>query len=93
MERDTNKEEERRKTITVQAALTGMSFNPDADTDGDGVNDFLEIAKYGVDAEIKRSQAQLKREEFEHKKEVDNQKLKNDKSKIALDRQKLNVQK
>ena len=93
MERDTNKEEERRKTITIQAALTGMSFNPDADTDGDGVNDFLEIAKYGVDAEIKRSQAQLKREEFEHKKEVDNQKLKNDKSKIALDRQKLNVQK
>ena len=42
-----------------------MSFNPDADADKDGINDFLEIARDGVNAEIQRSKAQLEREKFE----------------------------
>lgn len=70
------KEEEKRKTVIAQSAIMGMSFNPDADADGDGVNDFLEIARDGVDAEIKRSQNQLDREKFEHQKEVDKEDLK-----------------
>jgi len=65
------KEEEKRKTVSLQSALVGMSFNPDADSDGDGVNDFLEIARDGVNADIKREELQLKREELEHKKEID----------------------
>ena len=92
MERDTNKEEERRKTIVQQAALTGMSFNPDVDIDKDGVNDFMEIAKFGVDAEIKRTAQQLAREQFEHNKSVDNQKLENDKKKIENDKKKIELQ-
>lgn len=84
------KEEERRKTVIAQAALTGMSFNPDSDTDRDGVNDFLEIAKHGVDANVKMSKQQLEREKFEHQKQQD--KTNNDiaKQKLSIDRQKAN---
>ncbi len=77
------KEKERRKTVIAQSALTGMSFNPDADADGDGVNDFLEVARDGVDAEIKRGKNQLDREKFEQSKvehkdkmELENKKIK-----------------
>lgn len=65
------KETERRKTEIAKAALTGASFNPDMDRDGDGDNDFVEIARDGVDANIKASQQQLEREKFEHQKLVD----------------------
>ena len=77
------KESERRKTVIAQSALTGMSFNPDADGDNDGENDFLEIARDGVDAEIKRGKNQLDREKFEHTKHVDNEKLKIEKKKVS----------
>ena len=87
------KEGERRKTVIAQSAITGMSFNPDSDTDGDGINDFLEIAKYGVDAEIKREKQLLERQQFEHDKEVDNKKLKNDEKKIENDGKKIALQK
>lgn len=65
------KEEERRKTVIAQAALTGASFNPELDRDGDGENDFVEIARDGLDANIKASSLQLEREKFEHQKLVD----------------------
>lgn len=83
------KEKERRKTVIAQAALTGMSFNPDSDTDNDGVNDFLEIAKHGVDADVKKSKQQLDREKFEYQKEKDAQDLKVTKEKLSIDRQKI----
>lgn len=83
------KEEVRRETILQQAALTGMSFNPEADRDRDGVNDFLEIAKQGLNADVAASKQQLEREEFEHKKEQD--RIKNDQKseEIKIARQKL----
>lgn len=65
------KEEEKRKTVIAQAALTGASFNPTLDRDADGENDFVEIARDGLDADIKASQLQLEREKFEHQKLVD----------------------
>ena len=80
------KEEEKRETEIVKAALVGMSYNPEADTDGDGVNDFLEIAKHGLDAEVKKTKNQIEREKLEHNKMVD-------KEKIKLEKQKLSVQK
>lgn len=80
------KEEERRETVLLQAALTGMSYNPDADTDGDGVNDFLEVAKHGLNADIKRSEIQLKRDELEHKKNIDKEKISVEKMKIKESR-------
>lgn len=78
------KEEERRKTVIAQAAITGLSFNPESDQDKDGVPDFLEIAKHGVDADIKRSKQSLDREKFEHQKNVDNEKLRNDAEKLKI---------
>lgn len=90
MERDKKKEEERRKTIIAQAALTGMSFNPDSDTDSDGTNDFLEIAKHGLNAEIEKKKLQLQEMEFQQKSFFDNEKLKNDKEKLDIERSKNN---
>jgi len=82
------KEEERRKTEIEKAAITGLSFNPEVDQDNDGTPDFLEVAKFGVDANIKarkqdleEDKQKLKEKEFTHNKEVD-------KEKLAIDRQK-----
>lgn len=82
------KEEERRKTVVAQAAITGLSFNPEVDQDKDGVPDFLEIAKHGVDAEIKRSKAQLEREKFEHQKKQDKVNNENEKEKLKIQKAK-----
>ena len=87
------KEEERRKTVIVQAAITGASFNPDQDADNDGINDFIEIAKQGLDAEIKKSKQQLDREKFEHQKVVDAQKNEMDKKKLEVQARKNNTPK
>lgn len=50
------KEEERRKTEIQKQAMLSMGFDPNKDQDNDGVPDVLEVAKHGVDAEIKRAQ-------------------------------------
>lgn len=88
IERDKKKEEERRKTILAQAALTGMSFNPDADADNDGTNDFFEIAKHGLNADIHADKIQLERDQFNHQRKVDDEKLKLEKQKINNDKNK-----
>lgn len=82
------KEEERRETIIAQAAITGMSFNPDLDKNRDGINDFLQIAKQGLDADIKQSKKQLEREKFEHQKETDKERIKIDKEKVKVQKAK-----
>lgn len=87
------KEEERRKTVIIQASLTGASFNPDQDVDNDGLNDFLEIAKQGLDAEIKRSKQELDREKFEYQKVADEKKNTLEKEKIAIQKKKTNATK
>ncbi len=77
------KEEERRKTEIIKAAITGASFNPDVDTDDNKVNDFLEIAKQQLkEAEVKHKQ-NLEERKFEHQKQMDKEKLKNEKEKIS----------
>lgn len=78
------KEEERRKTVVAQAALTGLSFNPELDQDNDGQPDFLEIAKHGVDAEVKREKAKLDRDKFEHQKDVDRANIANKTKELAI---------
>lgn len=82
------KEEEKRKTVALQGALTGMSFNPDTDNDRDGVNDFLEIAKHGLDAEIVQRKMDLEEKNFEHKKENDREKIDLAKEKLKVDKAK-----
>ena len=84
------KEEERRETEIVKGSLVGASFNPDQDKDKDGINDFIEIAKYGLDAEVKQSKVQLEREQFEHKKIQDQEDNKLKKEKMSIERKKLN---
>jgi len=84
------KEEEKRKTEVVKNALIGASFNPDQDVDNDGVNDFLEIARYGLDADVKRSNVQLQRDKLEHQKIMDEKKLKQTDKKLSIDEKKLN---
>lgn len=83
------KEEEKRETVVIQGALVGASFNPDADSDGDGENDFIEIAKHGLDAEIKRKEGLLDRSKFEHQKVMDKKKLKQDDKKLSIEEKKL----
>lgn len=86
IDRDKKKEEERRKTVLAAAALTGMSFNPDADSDGDGENDFFEIAKHGLNAEIQREKLNLDKDKF-------NQQRKNDAEKNKIEKEKLKIAK
>lgn len=85
------KEEERRKTEVMKTAMMGASFNPDQDKDQDGINDFIEIAKQGLDADIKQSQEQLNREKFEHQKEVDKKKLEQQDKKLKIDEKKTKI--
>lgn len=84
------KEEERRKTEIIKSSLLGASFNPDMDKDRDGVNDFIEIARDGLEAEIEQSKAQLEREKFEHEKYVDSKKLEQEDRKIENEKKKIN---
>jgi len=58
------KEEERRKTAVAVAALTGASFNPEVDADKDGENDYLEIARKGLETQIKASKQQLEEKKY-----------------------------
>lgn len=84
------KEEEKRETVVVQGALVGASFNPDQDADNDGLNDFMEVAKYGLDAEVKRRNVQLQENKLEHQKMIDDKKLKQQDKKLSIEEKKLN---
>lgn len=76
------KEEERRKTVVVQSAITGASFNPEQDVDNDGVNDFIELAKHGLNADVQRSKLDIEKQKLENKKAFDTEKLKIEKEKL-----------
>ena len=84
------KEEEKRKTEVVKGALVGASFNPDQDVDKDGINDYLEIARHGLDADVKRAKVDLDVAKFQHQKIVDTEKLKLEKEKIKAAKSKNN---
>lgn len=78
------KEEERRKTEIIKASLVGASFNPDQDVDNDGVNDFVELARDGLDADIQRSKVKLESDKFQHQMNVDREKLRLEKEKVQI---------
>jgi hypothetical protein len=83
------KEEEKRKTVVVQNAIMAASFNPDEDKDNDGLNDFMEVAKYGLDADVKRRNVRLQENKFEHQKKIDEKKLEQNDEKLKIDKRKL----
>lgn len=57
-------------------AMLSMGFDPNKDQDNDGVPDVLEVAKHGVDAEIKRAQVVNETRALEHKIQDDREKNK-----------------
>ena len=83
------KEEERRKTEIVKMSLTGASFNPDKDSDVDGINDFLEIAStQGLKVEEVRAKNQLAQQKLEQERELEQQKIDLERERIELEREK-----
>ena len=78
------KEEEKRKTEIIKGSILAASFNPDIDKDGDGDNDFLEIARDGVDANIRAKEVQLGQDKLNHDKVIDKKKLELEEKKIKL---------
>lgn len=89
IEKIITKEEERRKTVIVGNSLMGMSFNPDLDQNRNGINDFIEIARHGLERDIKISKSNLEREKFEHQKKMDEQNQKNTEEKLANEKKKI----
>ena len=69
------KEEERRKTVIQQQVILSMGFNEDKDVDGDGIPDVLEVARQGIDADIKMREQNRKDLELAHKVEKEKEDL------------------
>jgi len=65
------KEEERRKTEIQKQTILAMGFNEDKDMNDNGVPDVLEIAKHGLDVNLKTRKQDLDENKFEHQKKVD----------------------
>lgn len=84
------KEEEKRKTVVIQASITASSFNPDIDKDRDGENDFLEIARKGLETDIKARGQQLKEEQFNHQQEMDKKALEQKDKELEIKKQTAN---
>ena len=76
------KEEEKRKTVVVQSSLLGASFNPDTDRDNDGMNDYIELAKHGLSADIAMRKQDLEERKFEKESEQTDKKLEIEKQKV-----------
>lgn len=65
----THSEEERRKTEIVRGTITAASYNPDADLDKDGVNDFVEMATKVAKVNIEEEMMQVQKGKLELEKE------------------------
>jgi hypothetical protein len=70
------------REIQKQTILS-LGFNENKDMDNDGTPDVLEVAKHGVDANIKASKQRLDENKFAHQKEMDKEKIKIEKKKLA----------
>jgi len=88
--------EDRATKVQVQT-IASMGFDLNKDEDADTIPDVLEVAKYGVDAEIKRRKAdvdergqQLEERKFEHDTQEDKFRRQYDKEKLAIERKKAN---
>ena len=60
------KETERRKTIIQAQTIASLAFDPNKDEDSDGTPDVIEVAKHGLDAEIRRREQALEENKFTH---------------------------
>ena len=83
-ERETKLMIEKLKTereIQKQTILS-MGFNVDKDLDKDGEPDVLEVARKGMEAQVKMRKQDLNEQEFEHQKKIDREKLELEKKKL-----------
>jgi len=83
-ERETEVMLEKMKTereIQKQTILS-MGFSMDKDLDKDGEPDVLEVARKGMEAQIKMRKQDLNEQEFEYQKKVDKEKLELEKKKL-----------
>lgn len=78
------KEEERRKTEIIKNSLIAASFNPDQDNDNDGVNDFVELARNGLNEKIQQQKISLEKDKLEHQKEKEKEELKLKKEELKM---------
>jgi hypothetical protein len=62
------KEVERRKTEIQKQTILSLGFNEDKDLDEDGTPDVLEVARDGVDANVKLRKQKLEEDKFEEDK-------------------------
>lgn len=65
------KERERRETEIQKTLILGMGFNEDKDADNDGMPDTFEVAKYGLEADLKTRKMDLDERKFAHQVEKD----------------------
>jgi len=82
------KEEERRKTEIEKQLILSMGFNTDKDMDEDGKPDVLEVAKMGVDADIKMRKQKLDELKFQHQQEMDRKASEQADKKLKIDEKK-----
>lgn len=68
------------REIQKQTILS-LGFNENKDMDKDGVPDILEVAKFGVDANIKARKQDLDEKKFMHQEKIDKEKIKLEKKK------------
>lgn len=78
----------KKEEIVISGSLQAASFNPDQDADNDGVNDFVELARDGLDADIKRERGQLDRDKLNQSKIEHTDKMKLEREKLKVSKQK-----
>jgi hypothetical protein len=83
-------EKERRETELQKAAVVAMGFAEDKDVNDNQIPDVLELAREGLDADIKLRKQNLDEKKFEHDKETDKEKLKIENKKANQIKQKAN---
>lgn len=70
--------------------ILSLGFNEDKDLDQDGTPDVLEVAKFGVEADIKRRKQELDEEKFQEEKKQNKERNKIDKEKNSIAKAKSN---
>lgn len=84
--------ERKTKLELVKTGLLGASFNPDVDNNGNGVNDFLELARQGLDADMRVKAQALNEKTAQDKKDIENRKLDLEERKVGQNDRKLSIE-
>jgi hypothetical protein len=81
-ETDMMKEKEKTSREIQKQTIMSLGFSMDKDSDKDGEPDILEVAREGVEADIKMRKQALDEKKFEHQKETDVKKIELEKKKL-----------